>query len=86
MDTTTRLGVFDKSSAGQTSLQDIIRKLGRRKILILVMTAVLFLAAGTAIQFLPKTYEGTATVEVQSQTPHAVAVRDVLGDPAFTDE
>ncbi|HJS87772.1 MAG TPA: hypothetical protein VJ779_20150, partial [Acetobacteraceae bacterium] len=81
-----QLGGFEEGSAEQTFLQEVSRKLGRRKLFITVATAVLFLAAGTAIQFLPKTYEGTATVEVQSQTPHAVAVRDVLGDPAFTDE
>jgi succinoglycan biosynthesis transport protein ExoP len=86
MNTATQLGGFDEGSAEQTFLRDFVRKLSRRKGLILTMTVLLFAATAIAIQYLPKTYQGTATVEVQSQTPHAVTVRDVLGDPAFSDE
>jgi polysaccharide biosynthesis transport protein len=81
-----QLGGFEEGSAEQTFLQEISRKLGRRKLFIVLATALLFAVVAAAIQILPRTYEGTATVEVQSQTPHAVTVRDVLGDPAFTDE
>ncbi len=86
MNTATQLGGFDEGSAEQTFLQEIVRKLGRRKIFILMATALLFAAAAAGIQYLPKTYESTATVEVQSQTPHAVSVRDVVGDQTFSDE
>jgi polysaccharide biosynthesis transport protein len=79
-------GGFEEGFAEQTFLQDVSRKLGRHKLLIVLVTALLFAVVAAAIQILPKTYEGAATVEVQSQAPHAVAVRDVLGDPAFTDE
>ena len=81
-----QLGGFEEGSAEQTFLQDVTRKLGRRKLFIIGATALLFAVLAAVIQVLPRTYEGTATVEVESQTPHAVAVRDVLGDPAFTDE
>ncbi|MBV8614305.1 MAG: polysaccharide biosynthesis tyrosine autokinase, partial [Acetobacteraceae bacterium] len=81
-----QLGGFEEGSAEQTFLQDVSRKLGRRKLFIVGATALLFVVLAAAIQVLPRTYEGTATVEVESQTPHAVAVRDVLGDPTFTDE
>jgi uncharacterized protein involved in exopolysaccharide biosynthesis len=81
-----QLGGFEEGSAEQTFLQDVTRKLGRRKLFIVGATALLFAVLAAVIQVLPRTYEGTATVEVESQTPHAVAVRDVLGDPAFTDE
>lgn len=81
-----QLGGFEEGSAEQTFLQDVSRKLGRRKLFVVLATVLLFAAVALVIQCLPKTYESTATVEVESQSPHAVTVRDVLGDPTFSDE
>jgi uncharacterized protein involved in exopolysaccharide biosynthesis/Mrp family chromosome partitioning ATPase len=77
---------YGNGGAESDFLPKTLAKLRRHGVFITSFTLLLSGVLGVGIQFLPKTYEGVASVEVQSQTPQAVSRDIVSGDQVFTDE
>src|ERR1051325_7722473 len=77
--------------AEQNFLGDLVRRLGRRKFLVFVETAVIFALLVIGVQMLPKSYKATSSVVIEGQTPTAVQYQgggtgDAVKDMAFGEE
>lgn len=77
---------YGNGGAESDFLPKTLAKLRRRGWFIASSTLLLAGILAVGIQFLPKTYEGISSVEVQSATPQAVSRDIVNGDQVFTDE
>jgi succinoglycan biosynthesis transport protein ExoP len=70
----------------QSFLPLILGRLRRRWIFISLGTVLLFVGLSIAIQFIPKIYEGRASVEVLTQAPNVVNHDIITANETFTDE
>jgi capsular exopolysaccharide synthesis family protein len=79
-------GIYNEGTAQQAYVKSLVDTLRRRWLFILAGTILLFTVLAVAIQLLPKTYQGIASVEVLSKTPTVANPDIITGDQTFTDE
>lgn len=79
-------GTYSEAAMQQDYIKALFATMKRRWLFIVFGTFLLFAALATGIQFLPKSYQGVASVEVLAKTPTVANPDIVTGDSVFTDE